>query len=192
MTFEATEGRFGAFVDAVRARYPVLGTDDDPAWFCGAEHANDNDNWHRIVAWSTEGTIGPPRGMGAAVSKTGTAVASRALRATFQVWGPSRKVTENELHGLIEAIDYVSGSADNVVGGMRERWFVRSGVIHEGGAMVEISFDLLINVLESDRLVLLEGRAVGLPATPTPADTLIVVGALDGAELPPVVTEKDP
>jgi hypothetical protein len=191
VSFADTHGRFGAFVDLVQARYPVLSTDADPAWFVGPEHAHNNDNWYRIVAYTLGGVIGPPRGMGSAVSKTDIAVASRKLKTHFQVWCPTHKTAENVLHGVIEAIDYVSGSADNVVGGMSEAWDPGAGRIDAGGALVVLTFDLVLNVLQTDRLVLLEGRAVGAPVTPTPATGLTLIGALDGAELPPVTTTTE-
>lgn len=182
MTFSETHGRFGSFVDAVQAGYPLTGTSADPAWYVGAEHLAAHDNWNRIVAWHTEARIlSPDRG---AISRTDRVVARRVLRVHVSVWSKDARRAENACHALHVAIDGASGESNNVVGDVREQWF--PGSIEHGGASFDLSFDLAINVLASDLEVIASDAEPGAGTPVTPATELVIGSQLDDQALPDV------
>ena len=118
-------------------------------------------------------------------------IAVRVVRAHFTIWGRTARSTENMVHAMIGAIDLVSGPSDRAVGAMSEEWAASSGDIVSGGVVCDLSFDLSIQVLESDTEVILSDAAPGDGADPETATGLVLGSDLDGASLPDVTTPPE-
>lgn len=191
MTFAATHGRFGAFVDDVQAVYPSTGDSTvDPAWFCGQEHVHANHNWHRVVAWFQ--TV-PRIAAGPQGARNGhdAVIAARAVRAHVTIWARTAIGAENMVHAMIGAIDLVAGPSTFAVSNMSEEWAATGGDIVSGGVVCDLTFDLQILVLESDAAVITDSAAPGDGAPPEPATGLVLGSELDGASLPDVTTPPE-
>ena len=192
MTHEATHGRFGAFVDSVQAVYPsTADATVDPEWLCGQEHVHANHNWHRVVAWFDRVPSIKPGGVQASRNGHDATIAARIVRAHFTIWGRTARIVENMVHAMIGAIDSDAGPSAWAVANMSEDWAATGGDIVSGGVVCDLTFDLGINVLESDAAVILTDADPGDGTPPEPATELVLGSALDGASLPDVTTTED-
>lgn len=163
--------RFDAFIDALEAAY----AGETTTWFKRAEDAFRHDNWDRIVAYPSDGTIVNPdvAAQGWDLDTLPTPAESGAVddliwvrRVTINlgIWAGTYEQAENRLHALLVAIAEVIGTSNLQIDSLAERW-IRSEAqdLTPGGALVVLSFVATFYVLASDVAVLETEINTGTP-----------------------------
>ena len=111
--------RFSTLVAQVQDVYPTAGTTE---WLIGAVHLSQNRNYNRIVCYVANGSIGQPKG--AIGTRDDAWIWTRTVEAVFSIWASSQAQAESRLHALLVALDRVLGSSDDVIGSIREQWYL--------------------------------------------------------------------
>lgn len=165
--------RFSEIVERIREKYPTAG---DTRWELGAEALGKHDNWNRIVAFTTDGTIKVPD-QSATRDRTDTHVRTRIVDAVFAIHGSSYSQTESRLHALISAIDEAMGATSDVIGDMRERWY--RGNAARTGRRVDLIIPMGLRVMASDFLVVEDDVEPGQGFPTTLTTSIGLTGQVD-------------